>query len=652
MRSLSRSLLFGLCLATTASARAQRADIDSRPPSSAARSSAPAAPAFTVHASGSSKAILVPFGPFITQTGVGAGGANVSELYTTFTLGAVGYNIYGYGMQASVNIRVADDFIVPAAQTWTVSTLKWLTYQTGAATTGTITGCNINLWNSNPNGQLPGGQSTTGPGNSFFSNSWTGVYRVLDSGLTAINRAIIQATCSGAWVPVLSSGTYWLDASFGGTLTSGPWSPPKTKAGQVPPTGDPWNGLQSVSSGAFAQVYDTGNPLGSINEPGDFLWQVEGSSSGGGPTFQAPGSFCTSKTSSLGCTPVLSSPSAFVEKSGAPATTAIATPVPGGAGLPGLLIYSKTQPSAPISTAFGFLCLSGFSRAGAFPATPGGTSGTCSGTYSWNLAAIAAGTATIAVGDVLRIQAWYRDPGFPPPGNANLTNGIDPLVIVAGSGPAANPSGISPNNGSEGTPVSVSGTGFGSNPADLRVLLSNGVGFADVTGVGVSVSGTVFKVGSLGAPGTPVTLIRGTGASLSNQTFSTGVTSNSSLVRALVNGLGNNFAGFTLNSSSTSTTSASSGTPIAGGLSVNLSGFSGNALVYRLTIKYFSGEYFCAQGRIDFTSPPSDMDRADHLAAHLNKSFGSLGVSASASGTSVRVSMAGAAYGGIVVAGI
>jgi hypothetical protein len=425
MKNIRRFAIASVALALGLPAAAQSTET-ANSTTTLRRTSMPAAPAYTVHPnSGSSKAILVPFGPYITQTGVGGGGANVSELYTTFTLGAVGYNIYGYGMQASVSIRVADDFSVPAAQSWSVATIKWLTYQTGAATTGTITGTNINLWNSNPNGQLPGGQSTTGPANSFTSQTWTGVYRVLDSGLTAINRAIVQTTSSGAWVPVLGTGTYWLDASFGGSLTSGPWAPPKTKAGQVPPTGDPWNGLQSVSAGAFAQVYDTGNPLGSINEPSDFLFQVEGTGGGGGPA-----TFCTSKTSSLGCIPVLSASSTTASKSGAPACTITATPVPGGAGLPGILIYAKTPPSAPVLTSFGNLCLSGFARAGAFPASPGGSSGSCSGTYNWNWAAVAAGTGTIAVGDVDRIQAWYRDPGFPPPGNANFTHGIDGITIV------------------------------------------------------------------------------------------------------------------------------------------------------------------------------------------------------------------------------
>jgi hypothetical protein len=422
MKNIRRFAIASVALALGLPAAAQSTETNNAT-TNARRTSAAPAPAFTVHNSGA-KAILVPFNPYVTQTGVGGGGANVSELYTTFTLGAVGYNIFGYGMQNSVNIHVADDFTVPAAQNWTVTGIKWLSYQTGAATTGTITSMNLNLWNTNPNGQVPGGHSTAG-GNQFVSNAFTGVYRVTDNGLTAINRAIIQVSCGGAWVPLLAPGNYWLEAFAGGTLTSGPWAPVAVKAGQVPPTGDPWNGLQSVSLGAFAQVYDTGNPLGSINEPSDFLWQIEGT--GGGSTTTP---FCTSKTSSLGCIPVLTASSSTASKSGAPASTLTATPVPGGAGLPGILIYAKTAPVAPIVTSFGFLCLSGFQRAGAFPSTPGGTPGTCTGAYNWNVAAIAAGTGSIVVGDVLRIQGWYRDSGFPPPGNANFTHGVDGITIV------------------------------------------------------------------------------------------------------------------------------------------------------------------------------------------------------------------------------
>jgi len=425
MHALVRGLLVGLGSLSGSLAAAQSTDRDASAAASGARrvSVAPT-PAYTVHNSGASKAVMVPFGPYITQTGVGGGGADVSELYTTFTLGAAGYNIFGYGMQSSVNIRVADDFTVPVADQWTVFNFMWLAYQTGAATTGTITSMSLNLWNSDPNGQQPGGQWMTG-GNQFQSQAWTGVYRVADNGLTGITRAIIQVTCGGGWVPVLGRGTYWLDASAGGTLTSGPWAPPKTKAGQVPPTGDAWNGLQSISLAAFAPAMDTGNPIGSINEPADFLWQVVGASS----CACGPISFCTSKTSSLGCTPTLTTNSSTANKNGSGLTQLSASPVPGGAGLPGILIYSKVSHVMPVLTPFGFLCLSNFARAGAFPVTPGGTSGTCDGGYVWNLTAIVSGTASILVGDALRIQAWYRDTGFPPPGNANFTHGLDAISV-------------------------------------------------------------------------------------------------------------------------------------------------------------------------------------------------------------------------------
>jgi hypothetical protein len=426
MHALIRNVLVGLATLGGPIAAAQIADRDASSAANGALSSAVASAASVDHDVGSTKNSGIPVGPYITQFGVGAGGANVSELYTTFTYGSMGYNVYGYNMAASVNMRVADDFIV--GQTMSVNDISWLTYQTGAATTGSITGCNFNVWNTNPKGQFPGSQWATGPANALMFNSWTGVYRVIDSNLMASNRAIIKARCQGAWIPVLASGTYWIDASSGGTLTSGPWAPVKTVAGQVPPTGDPWNGMQSTSGGAFAQLYDTGNPLGSIHEPVDFLFEIQRTACLGGPC--GPNTFCTSKTSSLGCVPSLTRSSPTASKSGAPATTLMASPVPGGPGLPGIVIYATTPPVAPISTAFGFLCLSGFARAGAFASAPGGTSGTCTGAYTWNVAAMAASTPTILIGDVLRFQAWYRDPGFPPPGNANLTHGLDGITIV------------------------------------------------------------------------------------------------------------------------------------------------------------------------------------------------------------------------------
>jgi len=144
-----------------------------------------------------------------------------------------------------------------------------------------------------------------------------------------------------------------------------------------------------------------------------------------------PGTFCTSKPSSLpGCTPTLLGAGATVSKSGLPLYGLTASPVPGG-NQPGLLIDTRAGLlSSPLSTSFGFLCLDNFLRASAFARLPGGSKGACDGSYSWDLAAISAYYANIHVGDTLHLQAWYRDIGYTPPGNANFTNGFGPVQVV------------------------------------------------------------------------------------------------------------------------------------------------------------------------------------------------------------------------------
>jgi hypothetical protein len=146
----------------------------------------------------------------------------------------------------------------------------------------------------------------------------------------------------------------------------------------------------------------------------------------GGPT-----TFCTSKPSSLpACVPTLSGAGATVSKSGLPLYSLTASPVPGGKQ-PGLLLYTRVGVLAPpANTSFGFLCLDGFLRASAFALLPGGSKGVCDGAYAWDLAAISAYYGNIHVGDTLHVQAWYRDVGYSPPGNANFTNGYGPVVVV------------------------------------------------------------------------------------------------------------------------------------------------------------------------------------------------------------------------------
>jgi len=417
MKNSRRLAIASVALVLGVPAVAQEADTAQATTTGLRMSPAPA-PAYTTHASSSARTVLVPFGPYITQTGGGYGGADASELYTTFTYGpTMGYNLYGLGMQFSASNRLADDFSVPSGYIWSISALKWLCYQTGgSSTSGTITAVDMNLWDSTPT--VVGAQWKTG-GNVWISNAWTGVFRVPDSSLLASNRPIFEATCSAGWVPALSAGTYWLDASASGSLVSGPWGPVKVKAGQIPPTGDPWNGMQAVGGGAFAQVFDTGSPAGSIHEPIDFLFQLEG---GGGGV----GTFCTSKPSSIpGCIPSVSGSGNVITKGGI-YYHIDAGPVPGG-NQPGILLYTATPYSGAVITPFGYVCVSPFWRG--FPGdTPGGNKGQCDGMYTFDFQTMVNANGQIMVGDNLSAQVWYRDPQNQ--GYANLTHGIGPVTVV------------------------------------------------------------------------------------------------------------------------------------------------------------------------------------------------------------------------------
>lgn len=227
------------------------------------------------------------------------------------------------------------------------------------------------------------------------------------------------------------------------TITTYAWAPDdpvnsKSRV-NVPGSGDPEQTLGGAWPGAHALGVTYARHVLNVGGSGQLAVEVRplvgfGSvngiqlAAGGGG---GPGSFCTSKPSSLpSCTPTLDGSSTLVSKSaGAGSYPIDATPVPGGPGKPGILIYTETGLLAtPLSTQFGFLCLDQFVRLGNFPVSPGGTNGVCNGSYVWDFGAIATATAAIAPGDTLHLQGWYRDP--PASGAANLTQGIGPLTVV------------------------------------------------------------------------------------------------------------------------------------------------------------------------------------------------------------------------------
>jgi hypothetical protein len=185
-------------------------------------------------------------GRFITHPTGGSGGAPASALQT-----ALAMTSYGAGSQISANNWVAEDFTVPA-QGWAINQVRFYTYQTGATTTSTINDLRIQIFSGTPGGTPVFGDATT---NRLTSTTFSTVYRVLDTGLTDTARPIFEVVAQfSSPVNLTTPGTYWIAWSLGGTLASGPWTPPQTVLGQIT-TG---NCMQSVGGAAYAAFVDGG----------------------------------------------------------------------------------------------------------------------------------------------------------------------------------------------------------------------------------------------------------------------------------------------------------------------------------------------------------------------------------------------------------
>lgn len=183
-------------------------------------------------------------GPFVNSPGTGTGGADESILQ-----GGLGMGTYGSGCQQTAGNSIADDVVVPSA--WTVNELDVFTYQTGSTTTSTITGAMVRVWNGDPSagGTVIWGDLTT---NVMTSTEWTNCYRNDDGPGGSTNRPIMKVTCDLGGL-ALAPGTYWIEWTLTGSLSSGPWCPAITINGQTT-TG---NALQN-QSGTWAPLTDVG----------------------------------------------------------------------------------------------------------------------------------------------------------------------------------------------------------------------------------------------------------------------------------------------------------------------------------------------------------------------------------------------------------
>lgn len=166
-------------------------------------------------------AVLYNNGPIVTNAGQGPGGSDVSLLENP------PLTLLGTGNNQAGAIYVADDFTI-SGNSWNITSMDFFGYQTNSTTTSTFTGVYVQIWNGQPGtagATVVWGDRTT---NRMSSTSWTNIYR--GSTLTNTARPVMKYVASTPGL-TLTPGTYWVEFSATGTLTSGPWVPPITIAG-------------------------------------------------------------------------------------------------------------------------------------------------------------------------------------------------------------------------------------------------------------------------------------------------------------------------------------------------------------------------------------------------------------------------------------
>ena len=184
-----------------------------------------------------------------TSTSVAApAGYTWSELQSpNSTLGAGGQ------VTATANNRLADDFVVPAGESWAISSVDVFAYQT-SSTAFPIDQLNLRIWNGSPAaaGTVVFGSATTnilnvaGSGDSFM-------YRVAASAVGTTRRIWkLKATVGQSLLP----GTYYLDFQAHAINDGNVFFPPVTIVGSPAPSGA--NAIQAIS-GTWASLIDAGS---------------------------------------------------------------------------------------------------------------------------------------------------------------------------------------------------------------------------------------------------------------------------------------------------------------------------------------------------------------------------------------------------------
>ncbi|MDC8000337.1 T9SS type A sorting domain-containing protein [Aequorivita todarodis] len=163
---------------------------------------------------------------------------------------SLGMGVYGFGASFINGFSIADDVVL--TDSYDITSIDVFAYQTGSSAPS-INALYLQVWDGDPSGggaTVIWGDLTTDVLDTAVA---TDAFRQLESAPGDTSREIQRAT---ALTPGLSltPGTYWIEYSFEGSGSSGPWAPPIVITGNAT-TG---NALQN-NAGVYAPVEDSGS---------------------------------------------------------------------------------------------------------------------------------------------------------------------------------------------------------------------------------------------------------------------------------------------------------------------------------------------------------------------------------------------------------
>ena len=139
--------------------------------------------------------LLYDNGGFVNRPGEGPGGADLS-------LALPGWGVWGVPSVEYYNARVADDFTIPAGDTWNISSARFFLYICGT-TDSPFTRMSLRIWDGTP---------ADAGSHVIWGNTTTNV--MIDTGFTG-------AYFSAADYPYSVYAVMWLDANINITLQTG-----------------------------------------------------------------------------------------------------------------------------------------------------------------------------------------------------------------------------------------------------------------------------------------------------------------------------------------------------------------------------------------------------------------------------------------------